>query len=60
METDRRIFQGISVDITKLKQAYDREKSITHMWEEEAKKDSLTHIYNAYNSRKMAETYLKE
>lgn len=52
--------QGILVDITKLKQAYDREKRITHVWEEEAKKDSLTHIYNAQNTRKLAEAYLNE
>lgn len=51
---------GILVDITKLKQAYDREKKITHVWEEKAKKDSLTHIYNAQNTRKLAEAYLKD
>ena len=28
--------------------------------EEEAKKDSLTHIYNAYTTRKLAESYIKE
>ena len=59
-ENGQEYIQGILVEITKLKLAYDCEKNITHVWEEEAKKDSLTHIYNAYYSRKLAETYIKE
>ena len=51
---------GILVEISKLKQAYDSEKDATQAWEEEAKKDSLTHIYNAYTTRKLAESYIKE
>ena len=51
---------GVLVDITKLKHEYDREKNTTHVWEEEAKKDSLTHIYNAYYTRKLAEAYIQE
>ena len=51
---------GLLVEITRLKQDYDREKKATHALEEEAKKDSLTHIYNAYTTRKRAEAYLRE
>ena len=51
---------GVLVEINKLKQAYDYEKNISQALEEEAKKDSLTHIYNAYNTRKLAEAYLAE
>ena len=51
---------GILIEISKLKQEYDREKETACTLEEEAKKDSLTHIYNAYTARKLAEAFIDE
>ena len=51
---------GILVEISKLKQEYDRERKTAYTLEEEAKKDSLTHIYNAYTARKLAESFIEE
>lgn len=60
-EADGRVYiHGVLMEITKLKQAYDSEKHVTYALEEEAKKDSLTHIYNAYTTRKLAEAYIRE
>lgn len=51
---------GILVEISRLKQEYDLEKQATFTWEEEAKRDSLTHVYNACTARKLAETFIAE
>ena len=51
---------GILVDITYSKHRYDVEKQMTRFLEDQAKKDSLTQIYNAQTTRQLAEAYLAE
>lgn len=51
---------GILVEVSKLKQEYDQEKKTACTLEEEVKKDSLTHIYNAYTARKLAEAFIED
>ncbi len=51
---------GILVDITETKQQYDREREVASVLHEQARKDSLTNIYNASTARKLAEEYLAE
>lgn len=51
---------GILIEISKLMQEYDQEKKTTSTLKEKAQKDSLTHIYNAYTARKLAESFIEE
>lgn len=51
---------GVLVDITHSKNRYDSEKQNTRLLEEQAKRDSLTKLYNTQTTRQLAEAYLAE
>ena len=51
---------GVLVDITRSKRQYDAEKQNISLLEEQAKRDSLTKLYNTQTTRQMAEAYLAE
>lgn len=51
---------GVLVDITYSKCRYDAEKQNISLLEEQAKRDSLTKLYNTQTTRQMAEAYLAE
>ena len=51
---------GVLVDVTYSKRQYDAEKQNISLLEEQAKRDSLTKLYNTQTTRQMAEVYLAE
>ena len=51
---------GVLVDLTWSKHCYDKEKEAEKALYEQVGKDSLTNIYNASTSRKLAEDYFKD
>ena len=51
---------GVLVDVTRSKNHYDAEKQNTRLLEEQAKRDSLTKLYNTQTTRQLSEAYLAE
>ena len=59
-ETDgEEYIYGVLVDLTWSKHKYDKEKEEEKILQEQIGKDSLTNLYNASTSRKMAEEYFR-
>lgn len=59
-EDGQEYIHGILVDLTWSKYRYDKEKEAAKALHEQVGKDSLTNIYNASTSRKLAEAYFEE
>ena len=58
-ETGQEYIYGVLVDVTWSKQQYDKEKEAEKVLHEKIDKDSLTSLYNASTSRKLAEEYFE-
>ncbi|MBE5955366.1 MAG: sensor domain-containing diguanylate cyclase [Lachnospiraceae bacterium] len=59
-EDGQEYIHGVLVDITWSKKQYDKEKEEEQALHEQLGKDSLTSIYNATTTRKLAEEYFEE